>query len=243
MRDFHVIIPARYDSSRFPGKLLKDIHGISVVERVYQQALKANPSSVTIATDSKLIADAAMSFGASVVMTASFHQTGTDRLAEAVTLLGYSPETIIVNVQGDEPFIEPSLINQVALSLTTTDAAMATLCWPIDDEAMLANPNVVKVVRDCNNHALYFSRSHIPFHREQKNSLENMFRHIGLYAYRAEFLQKIVKWPACNLESIESLEQLRVLWNGYKIKVDEACVQPLQDINTVEDLELARAQF
>lgn len=238
--DFHVIIPARFESSRLPGKLLMDIHGQTVIERVYRQALQANPSSVTIATDSLVIADVAMGFGASIVMTAVDHQTGTDRIAEAVTKLDYSPDSIIVNVQGDEPFIAPALIKQVAHSLARADAPMATLCWPVDDYTMCTNPNVVKVVRDCHNHALYFSRSSIPAHRDAPESIKHVYRHIGLYAYRAAFLQTIVTWPVCNLEAIESLEQLRVLWSGYKIKVDEACVQPLQDINTVDDLELAR---
>jgi len=238
--DFHVIIPARYQSSRLPGKLLQELHGQTVIERVYRQALQANPSSVTIATDNAEIFDLASQFGARVIMTAITHQTGTDRVAEAVDALGFSPQDIIVNVQGDEPLIAPALITQVAESLATTDAPMATLCWPIDDYAMCVNPNVVKVVRDCHHHALYFSRSTIPYHRDEPTSITHLFRHIGLYAYRANFLVEFVRWPVCELETIEALEQLRVLWAGYKIKVDEACVLPLQDINTAEDLERAR---
>lgn len=238
--DFHVIIPARYQSSRLPGKLLMDIHGMSVIERVYRQALKANPTSVVIATDNEQIAEIAQQFGAEIVMTSIEHQTGTDRLAEAVSLLNYAPKAIIVNVQGDEPFIAPELITQVAHSLESADAPMATLCWPIESYDLCINPNVVKVVRDCHNHALYFSRSAIPMHRDQAQSLEHVYRHIGLYAYRAAFLLDVVRWPVCNIEAVESLEQLRVLWSGYKIKVDNACVRPLQDINTAADLELAR---
>lgn len=241
--DFHVIIPARYQSSRLPGKLLMDLQGQTVIERVYRQALKAHPKSITIATDNQAIVDAATGFGAQVVMTATTHQTGTDRIAEAVEKLGFSPGDIIVNVQGDEPLIAPELITQVAESLANTDAPMATLCWPVEDDLMCANPNVVKVVRDCHNHALYFSRSPIPANRDQPLSRQNVFRHIGLYAYRAAFLLDVVTWPMCDLETIEALEQLRVLWAGYKIKVDEACVRPLQDINTAEDLIAARREI
>ncbi len=241
--DFHVIIPARFQSSRLPGKLLMDLQGQTVIERVYRQALKANPKSITIATDNQAIVDAATGFGAQVVMTATTHQTGTDRIAEAVKQLRFSAADIIVNVQGDEPLIAPELITQVAESLASTDSPMATLCWPVEDEALCANPNVVKVVRDCNNNALYFSRSPIPANRDQPLSRRNVFRHIGLYAYRAAFLLEVVTWPVCELETIEALEQLRVLWAGYNIKVDEACVRPLQDINTAEDLISARREI
>ena len=241
--DFHVIIPARYQSSRLPGKLLMDLQGQTVIERVYRQALLAAPKSIIIATDSDAIFNVATSFGAQVVMTAITHQTGTDRIAEAVEKLAFSPQDIIVNVQGDEPLIAPALITQVADSLACTDAPMATLCWPVEDDAMCGNPNVVKVVRDCHNNALYFSRSPIPANRDKPLSRQNVFRHIGLYAYRAAFLLDVVTWPVCELETIEALEQLRVLWAGYKIKVDEACMRPLQDINTAEDLIAARREL
>lgn len=241
--DFHVIIPARYQSSRLPGKLLMDLQGQTVIERVYRQALQANPKSVTIATDNETIFNTAKEFGAPVIMTSTTHQTGTDRIAEAVTKLRLSPQDIIVNVQGDEPLIAPALITQVANSLANADAPMATLCWPVEDDMTCANPNVVKVVRDCHNNALYFSRSPIPANRDKPFSAQNVFRHIGLYAYRAAFLLEVVTWPVCELETIEALEQLRVLWAGYKIKVDEACVRPLQDINTADDLLAARREM
>lgn len=234
--DFHVIIPARYQSTRLPGKLLMDLKGQTVIERVYRQALRANPTSITIATDNTQIFEHATSFGAHVVMTAANHQTGTDRIAEVVTQRNFPPEAIIVNVQGDEPLIAPQLITQVAQSLADSAVTMATLCWPLDEVSQYTNPNVVKVVRDRNNHALYFSRSPIPAYRDTAVSCPDVYRHIGLYAYRAAFLLDIVSWPVCTLETIEALEQLRVLWSGYKIKVDEACVQPLQDINTADDL-------
>ena len=240
--DFHVIIPARYESTRLPGKLLMELHGRTVIEWVYRRALEANPTSVTIATDNEAICDRATRFGANVVMTAKTHPTGTDRIAEVVVGMNLPKEAIVVNVQGDEPFIAPALITQVAAHLARTDAPMATLCWPVDDEQMAHNPHVVKVVRDCQGNALYFSRSVIPAYREQALPERIIYRHIGLYAYRAGFLLEMVRIPVCALEAAESLEQLRVLWAGYRITVDEACVPPRQDINTAEDLEQARAQ-
>lgn len=238
--DFHVVIPARYDSTRLPGKLLLDLGGATVIERVYQQVLKAQPKSVIIATDNEVIAKQARDFGAKVTMTAASHQTGTDRIAEVIGKEQFAAEDIIVNVQGDEPLINPALIVQVADSLERSSNPMATLCWPIDNYEQLTNSNIVKVVRDCHNNAMYFSRSAIPAHRDDPKSIKQVFRHIGLYAYRAAFLLDVVSWPVCELEACEALEQLRVLWAGYKIRVDEACTPPLQDINTWEDLIQAR---
>ncbi|MCX7116729.1 MAG: 3-deoxy-manno-octulosonate cytidylyltransferase [Legionellales bacterium] len=237
---FHVIIPARYQSSRLPGKLLMDLKGQTVLERVYRQASQAHPKSVTIATDSELIFDVATAFGASVMMTSISHQSGTDRIAEVAALLGWTSREIIVNVQGDEPLIDPALISQVAASLAKTDAPMATLCSPVTDLETYMNPNRVKLVRDAHHRALYFSRSAIPARRDASMSLGSVFWHIGIYAYRAAFLQEIVTWPVCELERLEGLEQLRVLWAGHAIHVEEACVEPLQDINTVEDLRAVR---
>lgn len=240
MTPFHVIIPARYQSSRLPGKLMMTIAGRTVIERVYRQALLANPQSITIATDHDAIAEHVTAFGATAVMTALEHQSGTDRIAEVIRKGDYQSDDIIVNVQGDEPFIAPELIKQVAGSLAHADTPMATLCWPLDDVAQFHNPNTVKLVRDQFNNALYFSRSPIPAHRDPQSGKSLFFKHIGLYAYRAAFLLKFTQWPACELEQWEALEQLRVLWAGYKIRVDEACVKPLQDINTADDLQLAR---
>lgn len=237
---FHVIIPARYNSSRFPGKLLMDLDGQTVIQRVYQQTLLANPKSITIATDNNEIADHARSFGATVKMTAESHPTGTDRIAEVVATGCYTAQDIIVGVQGDEPLIAPELITQLGQNLSNSTSPMATLCWPLVHKEQLHNPNVVKVVRDCHNNALYFSRSAIPAHRDDPTSIAHVYRHIGLYAYRASFLLDYVSWPICELEAYEALEQLRVLYAGYKIRVDIACTEPLQDINTQEDLVLAR---
>ncbi len=217
-----------------------ELGGRTVIERVYRQALKAEPKSIIIATDSKIIAEHACHFGAQVEMTAVTHQTGSDRIAEVVARRQFMPQDIIVNVQGDEPLIAPELITQVAYNLHGSTTSMTTLCWPIEYPDQLHNPNIVKVVRDCHNNALYFSRNVIPACRQDSSNVKGVFRHIGLYAYRAAFLLDFVSWPVCELEAYEALEQLRVLWAGQKIRVDEACVKPLQDINTQEDLDLAR---
>jgi 3-deoxy-manno-octulosonate cytidylyltransferase (CMP-KDO synthetase) len=238
---FHVMIPARFESSRLPGKLLLELNGQSVLERTYKQALKAKPQGVTIATDNESIVSLAQSFGATVEWTKSTHQSGTDRLAEVVERVGFDKDDIIVNVQGDEPFIDPSLILQVVDAISSSEAPMATLCWPIESTEERDNPNVVKVVRDKWNNALYFSRSVIPAHRSHGDDISLLFRHIGLYAYKAQFLVDIVKQSPCQLELTEGLEQLRMLWLGHNINVEEACTKPLQDINTPEDLKRALA--
>lgn len=236
---FHIMIPIRYHSSRLPGKALKKIGDQTLIERVYRQALKTHAASVTIATDDVGIADLMRGLGASVVMTSAHHASGTERLAEAVTILGLPDDALIVNVQGDEPFIPPALIHQVADELAQSALPMATLCWPLHHEEDFINPNVVKVVRDRHDQALYFSRSPIPAHRD-KAVAGHVFRHVGLYAYRAGFLKASVTWAVCELESIEMLEQLRVLFEGHRILVKEACVAPQQDINTAEDLVYAQ---
>ena len=243
MTPFHVIIPARYNSSRLPGKLMLAIDGKTVIERTYRQALLANPDSIVIATDSPIIAEHATQFGAVVELTDPNHASGTARLAEVVRRKNYPASDILVNVQGDEPFIDPRLIKQVVSSLASSSVSMASLCWPIESFSQATNPNVVKVVRDKDLNALYFSRSPIPHHRDAPESIVGLFRHIGLYAYYAHFFETMAAWPSCELETTEALEQLRVLWMGYKIRVDEACVCPLQDINTQEDLERARSQY
>lgn len=243
--DFHVIIPARYQSTRLPGKLLLPIGNQSVIERVYRQAELAEPCSITIATDSELIAEHALKFGAEIMMTSTRHETGSDRLAEVVVRKKFAPDTIIVNVQGDEPFISPALIKQVAelLAEAKDDTGVASLCWPIESQLQLSNPNVVKVVLDKHYNALYFSRSCIPAHRDDPSDIRHSFRHIGLYAYLAGFLVDYVHWPVCAIEQAEALEMLRILWEGHKIKMAIACTQPCQDINTAEDLAKARELY
>ncbi len=239
--EFHIIIPARYQSTRFPGKLLMDLNGQTVLERVYRQALKAKPQSLIIATDNELIYQHMTQLGADVQMTASTHETGSDRLAEVIKLRGFDQQDIIVNVQGDEPLIAPELIIQVAQLLEDSSAPIATLCWPIDSLEALSNPNVVKVVKDSKDYALYFSRAAIPAHRDDATSFAHSFRHIGLYAYRAGYVLTFVQQSGCPLEQCESLEQLRALWMGEKIKLAVACAEPCQDINTPEDLARAIA--
>lgn len=240
--DFHVVIPARYDSHRCPGKLLMSLGGQTVLARVHEQAKQAGAASITIATDHSAIAEEAARFGAQVVMTADTHPSGTDRVAEAVGTLGLAADDVIVNVQGDEPLMPPALIRQVAMSLVTSiNTPMATLCAPIQSEEEYVNPNIVKVIRNAQNQALYFSRSPIPAFRDGGVLLKHVFRHIGLYAYKKDFLLNMVSWPVCSLEEVEALEQLRVLWSGNAIQVDEACVAPRQDINTLDDLKQAEA--
>lgn len=239
---FHIIIPARYASSRLPGKLLMDIGGQTVLERVYRQALLSKPSSILIATDSEQIANHAKTFGAEIRMTDADHPSGTERIAEVVRQERYSEDAIVVNVQGDEPFIDPQLIQQVALILFNKPALpMATLCWPIQSLEQWHDPNTVKVICDQQNRAMYFSRNAIPRDRHDANQFQAGMRHIGLYAYRAYFFQEMQSWPkSCLLADLEGLEQLRVLWMGYDIATEQACVAPTVDINTHSDLMHAR---
>lgn len=242
--DFRVIIPARYNSSRLPGKALMDISGKPMLQHVYERAIASGASSVVIATDDQRIAKAAEKFNAPVCMTATEHPTGTDRIAQAIEALDYAPEDIVVNVQGDEPLIPPAIIQQVANNLTLyTQASVATLCERIHNLDQLRNPNIVKVVINVQGYALYFSRSVIPWLKKDEINLpyQLYYRHIGLYAYRVAFLQRYVTWPHCPLEEMEALEQLRVLWNNEKIHVDVAIEKVKQDVNTLEDLEKVRA--
>ncbi len=241
---FLVVIPARYASSRLPGKPLADIAGLSMIERVYRQAEKSGAQRVVIATDDSRVQQVCQGFGAEVCMTSPSHNSGTERLAEVVSLLGLSEDTVVVNVQGDEPFIPPAIIRQVAQNLASqSKARMATLSVPIEHSDEVQNPNVVKVQTDKQGYALYFSRSVIPFDRDKAFTaqLSDIYRrHIGIYAYRAGFIQEYVRWPASQLEQIECLEQLRVLWQGEAIHVATAVEIPAVGVDTPEDLERAR---
>lgn len=241
---FLVVIPARYASSRLPGKPLCDIGGKTMIERVYQQALQSGASRVVVATDDTRVAAAVDSFGGEVCMTSAEHNSGTERLAEVVQKLGLAADMVVVNVQGDEPFIPPLIIRQVAENLASQHKAqMATLAVPLSDATEIANPNIVKVVSDKDGYALYFSRSVIPFDRDgmtRSTLAQHYRRHIGIYAYRAGFIQQYVSWPASTLEQIESLEQLRVLWHGQAIHVDTALETPAVGVDTPADLEHAR---
>ncbi|PMM17560.1 3-deoxy-manno-octulosonate cytidylyltransferase [Vibrio breoganii] len=242
---FTVIIPARYQSTRLPGKPLADICGKPMIEHVYRQAIQAGADQVIIATDDQRVADVATEFGGTVCMTSPDHESGTERLAEVVEKMGIAPDHIVVNVQGDEPLIPPVVIAQVADNLAASTAPMATLGVAIEDAEEAFNPNAVKVVTDNQGYALYFSRATIPWDRDQfaddKSQLNQpLMRHIGIYAYRAGFISKYINWAPSALEKIESLEQLRVLWYGEKIHVALAKQTPPPGVDTPEDLEAVR---
>lgn len=242
---FTVVIPSRYHSSRLPAKPLADICGKPMVQWVYEQASLAGAEQVIVATDDQRIADVVTGFGGQVCMTSSDHQSGTERLAEVVKLMGIADDQIIVNVQGDEPLIPPAIIGQVADNLANSVAPMATLGIEITEESEVFNPNAVKVVTDKEGYALYFSRASIPWDRdnyaaEPKQITRPLLRHIGIYAYRAGFINTYVNWQPSQLEQIESLEQLRVLWYGEKIHVDVAKEAPPAGVDTREDLEAVR---
>jgi len=247
-----VLIPARMQSSRLPNKPLADIAGKPMIWHVWQRALAANVSRVVVATDSQQIVDVMSALGAEVVMTSDKHLSGTERLAEASALLGLSDDTPVVNVQGDEPLIASAVIDQIAtLLLMNPQASMATLWEPITDAVHLMNPNMVKVVTDQQGYALAFSRSPIPWHRDLFGSQLHadtpmpkdvpFCRHLGIYAYTAGFLRQYAQWPSCEMERVEALEQLRILWNGHKIILHEACVPTHAGVDTPEDLARVRA--
>ena len=234
---FSVIVPARYASSRFPGKPLADIAGKPMVVRVCERAAKSGASAVHVATDDERIAAAVRAHGHSALMTRADHASGTDRLAEAAGLLGLSGREVIVNVQGDEPLMAPELIREVASALEALPgASLSTACHPIHDGEALSNPNVVKVVLDAQGYALYFSRAQIPYPRETGR----WYRHAGIYAYRADFLKRYAALEPAPLEKTEALEQLRALWHGYRIAVviSEREIPP--GVDTAQDLELVR---
>lgn len=239
----HILIPARYASTRLPGKPLLDVAGRPLIARVYDRARATGAASVTIATDDERIRAAAEGFGARVVMTSPQHRSGTERLGEAIARLGLGPEEIVVNLQGDEPLMPPALLREVARALESDpDAVVATACHRLHEPDDFRNPNVVKVVRDARGRALYFSRAPIPFPRDAP-APAGAFRHIGLYAYRAGFVARYCGWPPCPLEAIEQLEQLRVLWHGERIAVVEAEDAPPAGVDTLEDLERVRKIF
>jgi len=243
--EFVVVIPARYDSKRLPGKPLADIGGKPMVQWVYERAIASGAKQVIVATDDHRVADAVAGFNGEVCMTSAEHDSGTERLAEVVEKYKFKSDTIVVNVQGDEPMIPSVNIGQIADNLAKLDPAkvgMATLAEPICSVNELNNPNVVKLITDKDGLALYFSRSVIPFDRDGGDDELNYdyLRHIGIYAYRADFIRQYVSWPTSKLEQIESLEQLRVLWQGEAIHVALAVEPPPAGVDTMEDLEQVR---
>jgi 3-deoxy-manno-octulosonate cytidylyltransferase (CMP-KDO synthetase) len=242
---FRVAIPARYAASRLPGKPLRQLGGLTLIEHVYRVAQASGAVEVVIATDDARIGRVAEDFGAQVVMTATEHHSGTDRLAELAAILGWPDEAIIVNLQGDEPLLPPQLLALAAQTLATQPAAgIATLAAPIEQVSELFDPNAVKLVCDAEGYALYFSRAPIPWHRDafaghRPRQLPSVqwWRHIGVYAYRARVLRAYPSLPPSPLERIESLEQLRALHNGIRVQVATLAQAPPAGVDTAADLE------
>lgn len=252
MQEFSVVIPARYASTRLPGKPLLMIAGKPMIQHVYERALTSSASDVCIATDDERIAEAAEKFGANYCMTRQDHESGTDRIQEVAAKMQWPDDRVIVNVQGDEPLIPAAVINQVAMLLAdNSHAGMATLAEKITDMESVLNPNIVKVVMANNHNALYFSRAPIPWDRDGWQALTesnvqhtlqtDYYRHIGIYAYRASFLHQFVTWPMAQLEAIEKLEQLRAMENGVQIMVQEACEAIPAGVDTEADLALVKS--
>lgn len=245
---FVVIIPARFASTRLPGKPLQDINGKPMIVHVLERARESGAERIIVATDHDEVARAVEAAGGEVCMTRADHQSGTERLAEVVEKCGFSDDTIIVNIQGDEPMIPPAIVRQVAANLAANTCGMATLAVPIHDAEEAFNPNTVKVVMDAQGYALYFSRATIPWDRDRfaqsrETIGDSLLRHIGIYGYRAGFIRRYVSWAPGPLEQIEMLEQLRVLWYGEKIHVAVAEVVPGTGVDTPEDLARVRAEL
>jgi len=235
---FQVIIPARYASTRFPGKPLADLGGKPMVVRVCERAAKSGAAAVHVATDDERIARAVRAHGHQALMTRADHASGTERVAEAAKFLHLKDREIVVNVQGDEPLISPRLIAKVGnLLQKCRDASVSTACHAIHDTDALSSPNVVKVVLDARGYALYFSRSQIPYPRASGAAC---YRHAGIYGYRVAFLKKYSGLKASPLEKTEALEQLRVLWHGYRIAVAISRTRIAPGVDTPEDLEAVR---
>ena len=245
---FTVLIPARLASTRLPNKPLADIHKVPMVVRVAQRAAQSSAGQVVVAADSPVIVQACQDHGVRAVLTRADHPSGSDRLAEASTLLGLSADDVVVNVQGDEPLIDPALIDAVAhLLQSRPDCAMSTAAHAIEDLTDYLNPNAVKVVLDARNTALYFSRAPIPAGRDfagqawwQSTGFAPPLRHVGIYGYRAGFLGIFPTLPQAPIEQLESLEQLRALWHGHRIAVHITAKTPSIGVDTPEDLERVR---
>lgn len=250
MLAFHVVIPARFSSTRLPGKPMLLIGGKPMVVRVAEQAAQSGAQQIWIATDHQPIMAAMHEHGFKACMTKADHASGTDRIAEVVAQHNWADDTIVVNVQGDEPLMPPQLIRAVAQHLHDhPECAMATACHPIHDAASMRNPNIVKAVLDKDGNAMYFSRAPIPYPRDafaNNTPLPDnlaVLRHIGIYAYRASFLRAYSQLAPAAIEQIESLEQLRALWHGYKIGVTIAQDAPPSGVDTEADLLVVRQLF
>jgi 3-deoxy-manno-octulosonate cytidylyltransferase (CMP-KDO synthetase) len=250
MHPFHVIIPARYESSRLPGKPLRDIAGKPMLQHVVERALLSGARTVCVATDDVRVETLAQQAGAIAVMTSRHHPSGTDRVAEATISLQLEEDDIVVNVQGDEPDMPPSLIRQVSQLLAEKKlAVMATASAPLEHGDQLQDPSVVKVVTDREGYAMYFSRATIPWVRRDDSSVladhaaEVVRRHLGIYAYRCSYVRQFAGRDVCPLERWEKLEQLRVLWHGEKIACAEAVEVPGAGVDTEEDLQRAQRRL
>jgi 3-deoxy-manno-octulosonate cytidylyltransferase (CMP-KDO synthetase) len=252
MQRFKVVIPARYASSRLPAKPLLDLGGKPMVVRVAERAVLSGAEEIWVATDHPEVEAAAKAHGLNVLMTRADHPTGTDRLAEVVALRGWGDDTLVVNVQGDEPLIEPELIVATAAKLAESGADIATVAHPLTEAADFFNPNVVKLVCKADGDALYFSRAPIPYARDhfaQEGGGETLpadlpaYRHIGLYAYKAAFLKAYSGLAVSPLEQFECLEQLRALWHGYRISVTVSDCLPIPGVDTPEDAARMRKWF
>lgn len=245
----HIVIPSRYNSSRLPGKPLKLIAGKTMIERVYQQAVRSGITSICIATDSQRIQKSVEAFGGKCIMTRDDHLSGTDRLAEVCELQAWDESDIVINLQGDEPLMPPKVIQFIADIASKTDAAISTLASPISSMEDVLNPNIVKVVMDSKGKALYFSRAPIAWDRDHygRDDLEASptprYRHLGMYAYRVSTLKQIPQLPECELEKLESLEQLRPLFHGIEIQVGIINDAPVHGIDTEADLLRVNALF
>ena len=244
---YKVVIPARYASTRLPGKPLRELLGKPMLQHVWEAAKQCDADQIVIATDDERIESSAREFGADVCMTANTHASGTDRLGEVVSKLGWSDDTIVVNVQGDEPLMPPGLIDQVANDLAANSAAsIATVATPMVAAGEFFDPNVVKVVTDKAGYALYFSRAPIPWDRDLlMDDIKALpigivpLRHIGIYAYRVGYLNRYAEMRPCPLEQAEQLEQLRAIWYGERIHVAEASQRPGPGVDTEDDLLIA----
>ena len=245
---FSIVIPARYASSRLPGKPLRDICGKPMIQHVIERAQASQAKQVIVATDAQEIVDAISNIDVQVCLTRTDHQSGTERLSEVIEQLGFSDEEILINLQGDEPMMPAVCLNQVGQALEQDiKVKMATLCTPLTDINELFDPHAVKVIRDKDDFAIYFSRAAIPWYRDGFNDraqadhgvmpeFQQYQRHIGLYGYRAGFIRQYLEWESSDLEKTESLEQLRVLYHGEKIKVITAEIPPGPGVDTIEDL-------
>ena len=246
MTDFVVVIPARYASVRLPGKALRDICGKPMIQHVYERGMESGASEVVIATDDERIADAAETFGGTVCMTGDHHQSGTERIAEVADLMDWGDEQIVVNLQGDEPTMPAQLIDECAALLDDATADIATLASPFLTEEDFQNPNCVKVVRDVNDHAIYFSRASIPYPRDagsDERAAIAALHHHGIYAYRCGILRRFVASEPSELEVCEQLEQLRALSLGMTIAVGVPSARPGPGVDTEEDLQRAKREL